>query len=350
MPFDQDKAVNELQAELDKIDFSGGMEPVPSTPETPVAEPADAPVSPTPESEDVAPTEVKDELPVEETPTDKPAEDKESTPESPTEEPAEDDTIPDSHYRAARHIFTIEDIAEFYEANPKVAKKLLAKCYEIENATSEQLGKLGQQARQLQERIVAPQTQPVDRKAELLKQLKEKYEDDPIIDVLGELIPDQVATPVPQPEPIQHPQQPSVDQIVSMRQQINNFFGADEMEAYDDLYGTTSQTGDWTETLTPGQRANRRAVCDEAQLILIGAEASGMQMSIAEALERAHLRISAPMAETVVRERIAKSVQKRAKSVTLKPSGLKPAPSADAYDKKRAVQEMDAELKAVFGK
>jgi hypothetical protein len=109
------------------------------------------------------------------------------------------------------------------------------------------------------------------------------------------------------------------------------------MDVYGDFYGKVGQTGAW-DTLTPGQKANRIEVCNRAQMILDGAAMTGMQMSAAEALERAHLEVAAPMAEEIVRERIVKSVQKRAAGVTLKPSGSK-TPAPTGYNKEQAIAE-----------
>ena len=350
---DQEKAVSELQKEIDKIDFAGGLIETP-TPETPEPKPAEKeePATPaeTPESEKETP--VKEESPAAEVP--------ESTPEKVEESKADEpktEAIPDSHYRAALHMgYKPEEIGELYDANPALALKTLAKCYEQVNATSRQLGELGQKARQLKETPAAqpqpqPQPQP-SRKDAVMKKLREKYEDDPIIDLIGELIPDQ--TPVPEvkgfkPQTPEPAPQPNIDQEIAVRQQINTFFSADEMDVYGDFYGKTAQTGAW-DTLTPGQRANRIEVCNRAQNILDGAEMAGMRISAAEALERAHLEVAAPMAEQIVRERIVKSVQKRAAGVTLKPSGSKtPDAKGGKYNKEQAIADVAAEVKKVFG-
>jgi hypothetical protein len=55
------------------------------------------------------------------------------------------------------------------------------------------------------------------------------------------------------------------------------------------------------------------------------------------------------MAEQVVRERIVKSVQKRAAGVTLKPSGTATPPAKGQYNKEQAVQDVKAEISKVFG-
>jgi len=345
-----EKAVAELKTAIDAIDFDGGLTSVSATPATPEQKPAEE----TP-STLVTPTKsdpVEKETPVVvETLAEKPAEEEvESTPAKTEESPADDKpAIPDSHYRAAVHMgMKAEEIGELYDQSPELALKALAKCYEMVNASSKQLGELGQQARRLKEPAPVTPVQP-SRKEAVMKKLKEKYEDDPIIDLIGELIPDAPA-PRPAVQPVQQqPPERSIDEEIAVRQTINTFFGADDMKPYEDFYGKAGQAGDWTH-LTGGQVANRRETCNRAQLILDGAEATGMKMSAAEALERAHLEVAAPMVEQVVRQRIVKSVQKRAAGVTLKPSGSRtPAPAAGAYNHEQAVQEVGAELKKVFG-
>lgn len=353
MAFDEEKAQKELQEELNKIDFAGGLEEGPSPtpapePKEPATEPEptpepDAKPEPTPQDAAPAPAEPKE-----------PAAEGELTPEPGQQEPAAEESkaIPDSHYRAAMHMgYTPEEIGALYDANPDLALKTLAKAYEAVNSTSKQLAELGRHARQMQEAqpVAAPAAQP-SRKEALLKQLKEKYEDDPIIDVLGELIPDQAPAQRPSPAAPPQPQSAwSVEQEIAQRQQINTFFTANEMDVYDDLYGKTSQAGTW-DNLTPGQFAMRREVCNRAQNILDGAALAGMQVSTAEALERAHLEVAAPYAEQIVRNRIIKSTQKRAAGVTLKPSGSKtPPPAAGTYNKEQATKEFSAEIKKVFG-
>ncbi len=75
--------------------------------------------------------------------------------------------------------------------------------------------------------------------------------------------------------------------------QINNFFAADNMRAYRDFYGwTTDPYENWTR-LTPQQQANRTRICDCAQLILDKAATAGKQVSTEEALMQAHLEVAA---------------------------------------------------------
>jgi Ni,Fe-hydrogenase I large subunit len=178
----------------------------------------------------------------------------------------------------------------------------------------------------------------------------------PLLEALVDLIPDQPPTrpqaPVT-PEPIQD-RQVEVEREIAVRQQISTFFADPDLEAYSEFYGPAkgadgSAVSTW-EHLTPGQRANRLSMLERAQLILDGAEATGLKLSTTEAMERAHLEVSAPIAQQIVREKIKASVVKRAKGVTIKPSaGKTPPPKAGKYDEKQHIADVAAELKSVFG-
>jgi hypothetical protein len=293
-----------------------------------------------------------------------PSDSGESTPESASDEPAGDEdrpAIPDNHYRAAIHMgMKPEEISELYDADPKLALKTLAKCHEMTNAASRQLGELGQAMRRANTTATpAVTTTPAadGKRAKLEKLLKEKYADDPVVDTLLELLPQDAPAPAPTQAHREAPApavQWSIDEEVAIRQQIGTFFADPDLEPYTDFYGSAKDAnGSMVGTvdhLTPGQKANRTAMLERAQLILEGANALGTKLSVAEAMERAHLEVSAPMAETVVRERIKSSLVKRAKGVTLKPSaGKNLSGKTGGYDAKEHQKAVAAELKSVFG-
>ncbi len=97
------------------------------------------------------------------------------------------------------------------------------------------------------------------------------------------------------------------------------------MEVYGDFYGKVGDESmfDWS-ALPPGQLANRRALVDLADQIIAGHELQGKSISTAEGLQLAHMVITEPIREQVIREQISSSVKKRSKGVTLKPSGSQP--------------------------
>jgi hypothetical protein len=89
---------------------------------------------------------------------------------------------------------------------------------------------------------------------------------------------------------------------------------------------------------------------ERAQLMLDGAEATGIKLSAVEAMERAHLEVSAPITSQIVREQIKASVVKRAKGVTLKPSaGKTPPAKGEAYNEQEHIKEVGVQLKSIFG-
>ncbi len=140
---------------------------------------------------------------------------------------------------------------------------------------------------------------------------------------------------------------------MAIAQQLHTFFTGKELEAYKDFYGFPDEKNpyDWSGT-TPGQVANRQAVIQEADAIIAGHELQGKQISVAEALEKAHLRVSAPIAEKVIREKIIKEVKKRSKGITLKPSNRenKIPDTKEKKSEEKAIQTAEAGLKELFGK
>ena len=337
----------ELQVAIDAIDWAGGPgleTPAPATPEATPVEPAAA--------EDPTLT-----VPKEETPKETIAEPEAATPETPAEPTAEEPpaketpAIPDSHYRAALHAnWTAEEIGKLMDTDPDLALKTFAKLHESYNASSKQLGELGQKMRQLKDKETAGAPTPSQAPAvdEWEKKLREKYEDDPIV----ELVIEQRRELKQKREPVESPRsdpQRDIETEIAQRQQINQFFAGDEMSVFKDHYGKTGSTENW-QNLTPAQIQHRKEVCDQAQIILDGAAMAGLQISSAEALERAHVQLTAPMAAQFVRDRIVQSVQKRAKGVTLKPSSSKtPEPTGGTYNKTKAIETVANLQKKIFG-
>ena len=337
------KAVEDMTTAIDEIDFDGGIAL------------AGEPATPTPEPDDNEPEADGDPTPDPE-PEDEPADGEADPDPDPDDdddaEEADKPALSDSHYRAAQRMgMTAEEISGLYDASPALAIKTIAKCHEMVNAESKRLGDLGRAAQKAQATPEpAPQpVQPSSKVADLITKVKDHYgDDDPMAEVLTTLLKDR-----PQPQPVAEPQVPtrSVEDEIASRQQIGTFFGSPDLEPYTELYGANeSVMGNW-DHLTPGQKANRIEVCNRAQLVLYGAAAAGMEMGTAEALERAHFEIAAPMAEQVVRNRISKSAKKREKGVTLRPSGQRSSErSGGEHNKKEATADMGQALKAVFGK
>ena len=86
-------------------------------------------------------------------------------------------------------------------------------------------------------------------------------------------------------------------------------------------------------------------------MILLGAEQQGMEMTLDEAFERAHLLTTEGIREQVVRDKIKSSVKKREAGFTLKPSSSKP--HTNTGGQKQGAQfegEVNQHLAKVFNK
>ncbi len=279
------------------------------------------------------------------------AEGKESEEKAKDEEPdksGEQEEVPqlsDAYYQAAiRRGWSQEDIKELYEANPKMAVKTFSNIYETLNRSSKEFADIGRAQKQMAEEAAkAPAASETTGKAEEtseykgldINQLRKDYPDDALIDLIegqqeqSKILYDEVQTlkttkPVQasgQPAGLTPEQQRAFEQeTAAINQQIEGFFKGDELKGYTDFYGTVPK-GDveWV-ALTPGEKANRWEVIKMMDDLIVGAKYFGREMKIDEAMHLAHLSVSEPLREKVIRENIMKSVETRSKSITLKPS------------------------------
>ena len=255
-----------------------------------------------------------------------------------TVKPAEDKKgILDAHYRAAIHQgWSDDDIKTLYKANPALAEKTFAKLLDTTNRLSREFSAIGRAKLQVSKSDAQPEparktepTKPEFKKVDIEK-LRKQYDDDAIVDVVAQM-QDQIEQlheeASKRPEPASDPQaqerviRAKVQEEAAMEQQIGQFFGGSDLKGYNEFYGKVlKNSSDWN-NLSIDQKKNRMDVLNMADQIIIGAEAQGRDMSIDDALNLAHLSISEPVREKVIRETIKTKVVKRAKSLTLKPSG-----------------------------
>jgi len=104
------------------------------------------------------------------------------------------------------------------------------------------------------------------------------------------------------------------------RKSVNGFFGGKGMEPFAKFYGDLEDPASTWEKLSVGQKSNRDLVCQYADQILVGAKMHDDAMTLGEAMERAHMIVSEPIAESIVRTKIMKQVQKRSKARVVRPS------------------------------
>lgn len=271
-------------------------------------------------------------------------------------EPATKPAIPDNYYRAAVHSgLTPEQISGLYEKDPDVAMQVLEGLYKSQNKLSQQFAQAGRTVRALeqtkQQQVVTPQPQPAPGLD--LNKLREKYDEDPF-GAMVELIKSVKSEPQIQPQVVQPQGGDSAEVIAQQKmlayEQLVNFFGGEEMGAYSEFYGPANKENrfDFSD-LSPGQLANRKAVTEIADAIIAGVEFQGGQISIAEALEKAHLMVSQPITQQIVREKIVSQIKKRSKGITLKPSAgqTPPAKGGKGTSEAQLLADTQARLNAI---
>lgn len=248
-------------------------------------------------------------------------------------------TIPDAYVRAAVHQgWDKADIDGLIENNPELALKTLTSCYNSVTAAGKEWSALGRaKIDSLREAAETGNVEPEDKTIEpLLAKLKENYANDPLIEVVGKLLKANAAKPKVS-TPVVSSQQQQADLYhtetqrataaanASVDQRVNSFFSDANMGPYEEFYGklNLSQTvGD----LTNGQQLHRAQVMEEAECILTGFRMRGIEPTIESVLEKAHLIVTEPIREQVIRSDLKKKVTSRTK--TLRPAKSKKSGSA----------------------
>ena len=127
------------------------------------------------------------------------------------------------------------------------------------------------------------------------------------------------------------------------RRTIEGFFADKTLEPYRKFYGELKEGDtDWR-GLSAAQSRNRDSVCQFANDIIGGVRLGGSDMSVDEALARAHAVISEPITETVTRHKIMSEVEKRHNARVVRPSkGKSTSSSTQSGGKPRTRSELIA--------
>lgn len=244
--------------------------------------------------------------------------------------------LPDAFRRAAVHQgWEDKDVDEFFKADPKAALRTFENIYNSTNNLSKKYGELGRAHRQAEAAKTAKDAE--DKKVEFtgvdIAKLEEMVDLDPAVkailvaqnkqlEAITKTVNEFSTTHKPVEDINREATRHKVAADATVEQQIRNFFETDTMTPYKKFYGDLDLSMSW-EDLTAGQRENRYRVIEQADLMMAGAAMQGQEMKVNEALELAHLLVTEPVRERIIREQIKGQVQKRNKSMVLKPSGKK---------------------------
>ncbi len=274
------------------------------------------------------------------------ADDEESTPAGKVEDAAKDEdgdkevTLPDAYRRAAVHQgWSDDEVKEFFEATPELALKALGKIHESTNKLSADFASLGRATLRPADKVNAADSQTVGEANTVndvdLTALETEYGKDSSVVKFAEAMQAKViaATKV-QPVAEERRQVPQQDAAITAM--VDGFFTDPTLKPYVDFYGQ----GKDVNGLTVGQNNNRWDVLNMADNIIIGAGAQGRSITANEAMEMAHLLVSAPAQKQALRIELKAKVVKRAMGVSLKPAKTK------SVEPEKGVKLSDADIEA----
>lgn len=301
------------------------------------------------ETEDSTPVVKEDEKVVE----DEKAESKEVVEDSTPVKEGEK-ILPDAFKRAAVHQgWKSEDVDEFFGANPDAALRTFENIYNSTNTLSRHFADLGRVQRQMEAAKNEPKK--VEARKVDVEKLKTEYDLDPTTVAALEEQNRQIDTLVTERNApkasVEHEVvrgKVAADAVVE--QQIAGFFETEQLKPYKKFYGELDLGMSWQD-LSAGQKENRFKVLEQADLMIAGSALQGHVLAPADALELAHLLVTEPVRERVIREQIRDQATKRTK--TLKPSSRKVDVSDSNKDGKpktreELVEQTDRRLAKVF--
>ncbi len=271
-------------------------------------------------------------------------------------------TLPASHVQTALRLGMSEDeVKDSFDKNPEAMITLLGKLHKGENDLN---ARYAQQGRAIVQKQVTERKATGDEDTSSpslvdLKKIRARFDDD---DEEADALIDGVIKPLAdalkemRDEVKQLRVQPNGQSAYSQQEErgiqseVNNFFDNDSLKEFQDYYGTVKPGEDPREALTGIQFKHRGEVCREGNFIRLGAADSGEQLTISDVLQRAHLHLTEPMREEMIRGKISSTIKKRAKSLSVKAGTKKVPKTPSSKDAGRQLEIVTkTRLKKIFG-
>lgn len=281
--------------------------------------------------------------------------------EAPVAEPAKEavafeaSTLPAGYVRTAKaRGWSDQEITEFAKANPDLAIKTFERMHDSRTKEINEWAELGRKVRQAPVASSPQNTSapaPVQASAPSglqpinVQEMVNKFGNQELIEALAGPINAAIASVQPLIQgATQAQEQARRSQQESLGKVVQDFFTDKGMAPFAEVYGKGMAT------LTPAQIEVRSRVLETADALIAGASFQGRQLSVQEALTLAHDSVSSGTKETIIRDQIRTSVQKRAKGITLRPTALGRAnPSAAPRDRAELVGRTEDRLRSTFG-
>lgn len=225
--------------------------------------------------------------------------------ESASEEEFEEPTIPESYRRAAIHQgWEEQELDDFIKSNPDLAEKTLAKIHKTNNELTKKFAEIGRIQKQPVEQ---PAAKPKSKTGIDIESLRDEYPDSPELLTVIESLNDKFDDLSTKFVEAQRNSQTAASnhEFQAVAQSIENFFKSPDLGVYEDFYGK------------PGEQSEVQM--QNYNLVLSTAESLLGTMPLEEALERAHLSVSAPFVQKFERRKIKKTMKKRSQNISAKP-------------------------------
>jgi hypothetical protein len=272
-------------------------------------------------------------------------------------------TLPAAHIQTALRLgMSEEEVKEHFDKDPKFMISALEKLHVGENNLSARYAQMG---RAIQEKDLGAakaknkgdDTGSSDALVDIEK-LRAKFDSDddemtalidgvikPLNDALVDLKKQTGSRGQPTGQDAYNQQEER-----AINSEINNFFDSDNLKEFRDYYGTVKPGEDPRVVLTGSQFQHRGQVCTEGNLIRIGAEFSGDKLTITDVLQRAHLQLTEPLREEMLRKGIASNIKKRSKGLSIKAGVKKTSKTPTEKDPTKRLETKTKErLKKLFG-
>lgn len=238
----------------------------------------------------------------------------------PAEEAAVESAVDPNHRFAAQQFgWTDEQIDSFAKANPELAASTFTNLLGAFTNLSRQAMPATAQRLPQQQQTTQPQA-PVSRLDTLYANLKNFAEEngDTMVEQLLKPLHEEVIIPFRQIQA-----ELAVAKTQAVRSEVNTVV-ADLAKQFPTVYGS--------EKTTLVQQQTRQQLYQMADQFRAGANLQGKEMSVSDALKRAHLVLTADQRIAEGRKQVVQQVQKRNKSITARPTQRR-TPSAMGVSK-----------------
>lgn len=246
--------------------------------------------------------------------------------DSSDEDEPEPSTLPAAWRRSAKaRGWSDEEIDRFWKADTELASKTFEPMHASRVAETNEWASLGRAARDQQQSQQAPPVEPkpaapaVPSAGSLslvdVEKLTEQYGNEELVNLIAGPV-NEVIRRMNETLPIINQGVEAVQQAqrATLSRQLDAFFGGEDMKSYVDAYGESF------DSLTQEQQDRRFKVVEMADALMYGAAQQHRKLPIDEALTLAHEASSSDLQEKAIRTKIKKSVTKRSRGRTLKPS------------------------------